>query len=182
MNTHEEDLKPWGLLAEFDDGDKLAAAVRKAKAEGYNKLDGYSPIPVGEVADALGYHKSEMGSVMFIGGLIGACAGYFMQCYLMAYDYPLNIGGRPYVSWPMFIPVTFEMMILTASLSGVFGLIALCGLPQPYHPLFNVPQFDRASSDRFFMSIEASDPKFDLHATKDFLTTLSPLSVAEVPQ
>jgi hypothetical protein len=184
MSMHEthDDTKPYGLLAEFDHPDALVHATKQAVAAGYTKLDGYSPYAVGEVADALGYKKSEMGPVMFIGGLIGACSGFFMEVFLMAIDYPINIGGRPYVSWPMFIPVCFEMMVLTAALSGVFGLIALCGLPQPYHPLFNVPQFDRATSDRFFLCIESIDPKFDIHQTKEFLGTLQPLSIAEVPQ
>jgi hypothetical protein len=184
MSTHDHDEtpKPYGVLAEFDHADKLVEAVKKAKEAGFSKMDGFSPIPVSEVADELGYKKSEMGPVMFIGGLIGAFSGFGMEYYLSAVDYPLNIGGRPYFSWPMFIPVTFEMMVLTAALSGVFGLMALCGLPQPYHPLFNVPAFDRASVDRFFLCIEATDPKFELHAVKDFMHSLQPLSVAEVPQ
>lgn len=184
MSTHDHDDAPktYGVLAEFDHADKLVDAVKKAKAAGYSKMDGFSPIPVSEVADELGYKKSEIGPVMFIGGLVGAFCGFGMEYFLNGVDYPLNVAGRPYFSWPMFIPVGYELMILTAALSGVFGLFALCGLPQPYHPLFNVPQFDRCSSDRFFLCIEAKDPKFELHAVKDFMQSLQPLSVAEVPE
>jgi hypothetical protein len=144
-------------------------------------MDCFSPYPVGEAADAMGFYKSEMAPVMFIGGLIGATAGFLMQYLLGAEVYPINVGGRPFLSWPSFVPITFELMVLTAALSGVFGLIAVCGLPMLYHPLFNVPGFERASSDRFFFCIEAVDPKFDLAATREFLAGCQPLDVAEVP-
>ncbi|HEX4609159.1 MAG TPA: DUF3341 domain-containing protein [Urbifossiella sp.] len=170
----------YGLLAEFGTADDLIAATRKAAAAGYTRMDTHTPYPVGETADALGYPKSEMGAVMFIGGLTGACAGFLMQYWDNAYGYSLNIGGRPYMSWPSFIPITFEMMILTAGLSGLFGLMALCGLPRLHHPLFNSARFDRATRDRFFLSVEAVDPKFALADTRAFLTTLNPLSVEEV--
>jgi len=183
--THDhggETPRTYGLLAEFAHADDLVAAVKKVRAEGYTRLDGFSPIPVAEVGDALGFPKSEMGTVMFIGGLTGACAGFLMQYWTNGYGYPLNIGGRPYLSWPSFIPITFEMMVLTASLSGLFGLIALCGLPRYHHPLFNVPAFDRASRDRFFLCVEADDPKYDPARTREFLSTLNPVSVEEVPE
>ncbi len=171
----------FGILSEYETADGLIAATKKAKAEGYEFMDGYSPFAVGDVADAMGYKRSEMAPVMFFGGLIGCLAGFCMQWYLSAYDYPVNIGGRPYLSWPSFIVITFEMTILTTGLSGVFGLIALCGLPQPHHPLFGVPQFDRASRDRFFLCIEAEDPKFDAHKTMEFLQSTNAVSVVEVP-
>src|SRR5688572_6500228 len=133
--THDHDNGPklYGLMAEFGTADDLIAATHKAKDAGYNRMDGYSPYPVGEVADAL---------------------GFAMQYYLNGIDYPLNVGGKPFFSWPQFIPITWELLVLTASMSGLFGLLALCGLPQPYHPVFNVPQFARASMDRFFLVIE----------------------------
>ncbi len=182
--THDHDNGPklYGLMAEFGTADALIAATHKAKAAGYNKMDGYSPYPIGEVADALGFPRSEIGAIMFIGGLCGASMGFAMQYYLNGIDYPLNVGGKPFFSWPQFIPITWELLVLTASMSGLFGLLALCGLPQPYHPVFNVPQFARASADRFFLCIEAKDPKFDLNPTREFLQTLNPLSVAEVPE
>jgi Protein of unknown function (DUF3341) len=179
--AHE--ASPWGLLAEFNDPDALIAAVKRARAAGYTKLDAYTPYPIGEVADALGNPKSEMGTVMFIGGICGAAFGFLMECWVSMVDYPLNIGGRPTFSWPSFIPITFELMVLTASLSGLFGLLALCGLPQLYHPLFNVPRFALASRDKFFLCIEAQDPKFDRTVTREFLAELHPAEpVAEVPQ
>lgn len=169
----------YGLLAEFATADELVAATRKARAEGLTRMDTHTPYPVGETADALGFPKSEMGTVMFIGGLTGALAGFFMQYWDNAYGYSLNVGGRPYLSWPSFVPIAFEMMVLTASLSGLFGLMALCGLPRLHHPLFNSKTFDRATRDRFFLSVEASDPKFALDATKAFLTGLNPSSPVE---
>jgi hypothetical protein len=176
----DEEPKLFGLIAEFGDADSLIAATRKARAEGYTHLDTHTPYPVGDTADALGFPKSEMGTVMFIGGLTGAIGGFMMQYWDNAYGYSLNIGGRPYLSWPSFIPITFEMMVLTAALSGLFGLMAICGLPRLNHPLFNSKTFDRASRDRFFLSLEAGDPKFHREASAAFLTTLNPLSVEEV--
>jgi len=172
----------YGVLAEFTNADALIDATRKARLEGYSRMDGYSPYPVGEVADELGFPRSEIGAIMFIGGLCGASFGFLMQTWVSVYDYPLNIGGKPFWSWPQFIPVTWALLVLTACLSGLFGLLALCGLPQPYHPLFNVPQFVRATRDRFFLCIEAIDPKFDLNQVKAFMATLQPESVEEVPE
>jgi len=169
----------YGLLAEFPTADQLVTATRAARDAGYTRMDTHTPYPVGETADALGFPKSEMGAVMFIGGLVGATGGFLMQYWDNAYGYSLNIGGRPFFSWPSFIPITFEMMVLTASLSGLFGLIALCGLPRPNHPLFNNKIFDRATRDRFFLSVEATDPKFELAATKAFLQGLNPSSPVE---
>jgi hypothetical protein len=172
----------FGLVAEFETADAMSAAARKTQAAGYTRYDCFSPYPVGDAADAMNFPKSEMGPLMFIGGLTGACTGFFMQYYLNAYGYSLNVGGRPYLSWPSFIPITFEMMVLTTALSGLFGLLALCGLPRYHHPLFNVPAFDRASRDRFFLCIELIDPKYDPVATRAFLQELHPVSVEEVPE
>ncbi len=183
MTTTEDDgTAVYGLLAEFDTADGLIDATRAAAKEGYTRMDGYSPYAVGEVADALGFPRSEIGAVMFIGGLCGATFGFLMQYYLNGIDYPINVGGKPMFSWPQFAPITWELLVLTASLSGVIGLFVLCGLPQPNHPLFNVPQFARATRDRFFLCIEATDPRYDPTSTRDFLDTLKPLSVAEVPE
>lgn len=179
-HSHEEPPRLYGLLVEFGDVDGLVNATRRARAEGYTRMDTHSPYPIADTADALGFPKSEMGTVMFIGGLTGAIGGFMMQYWDNAYGYSLNIGGRPFLSWPSFIPITFEMMVLTASLSGLFGLMAICGLPRLNHPLFNSKKFDRASRDRFFLSVEATDPKFNREATAAFLTTLNPLSVEEV--
>ena len=172
----------YGLLAEFETADGMVAAAHKVQAAGYTRYDCYSPYPVGDAADAMNFPKSEMGAVMFTGGITGACTGFFMQYYLNAYGYALNVGGRPYLSWPSFIPITFEMMVLTAALTGLFGLMALCGLPRYHNPLFNSKAFDRASRDRFFLCIEAIDPKYDAAATRAFLNELHPVQVEEVPE
>ena len=171
----------FGLMAEFDNADDLILATRAAVKAGYTRLDGYSPYPVGEVADELGFPRSEIGAVMFIGALCGATFGFLMQYYLNGIDYPLNVGGKPFFSWPQFIPISWALLVLTACLSGVIGLFALCGLPQPYHPVFNVPQFARCTRDRFFLVIEEVDPTFHTSDVAGFLATLNPLSVAEVP-
>lgn len=172
----------FGVLLEFSTSDDLVIATRKAKAAGYNLMDTFSPYPVGEAADALGYSKSEMGPVMFIGGLTGAFSGFLMEYWCNTYGYPLNVGGRPYFSWPSFIPITFEMMVLTTALTGLFALMALCGLPRLNHPLFNSKTFDRATKDRFFLCVEAEDPKYkaDPTAALAFLKELNALSVEEV--
>ena len=181
MNHEDPDApKLFGIIASFATSDELIAGTRKAAAEGYSLMDTHTPYPIGETADALGFHKSEMGMVMFIGGMTGAIAGFLMQYWDNAYGYSLNVGGRPYMSWPSFIPITFEMMVLTASFSGLFGLMALCGLPQLNHPLFNSPTFDRFSKDRFILSIEAADPKYDRTTTMAFLQTLNAETVEEV--
>jgi len=182
MSTSHDAHEPatHGLLAMFETADGMTHAVEKAAAAGYTRMDCFSPYPVGDAADALKFPKSEMGAIMFLGGLTGACAGFFMQYWCNTYGYSLNIGGRPYLSWPSFIPITFEMMVLTTALSGLFGLIALCGLPRYNHPLFNSANFDRATKDRFFLCIEAIDPKYDPNETKAFLMTLNPEAVEEV--
>jgi hypothetical protein len=169
-------------MAEFKTGDELIVATRTAREAGYTRMDGYSPYPIGEVADELGFPRSEIGAIMFIGGVSGAVVGFLMQTWFAVVDYPINIGGKPFWSWPQFIPVTWALLVLTACLSGVFGLLALCGLPQPYHPVFNVARFNRATRDRFFLCIETVDPKFDLAEVKSFLTGLHPEDVAEVPE
>lgn len=172
----------YGMMAEFGTGDELIAATCRARDAGYTRMDGYSPYPIGEVADALGFPRSEIGTIMFIGGICGACLGFMLQYYLIGIDYQLNVGGKPFFSWPMFIPISWELLVLTASLTGLIGLLALCGLPQPYHPVFNVPEFARATRDRFFLVIEAVDPQFDPARTREFLQTLNPMSIAEVPE
>jgi Alternative complex III, ActD subunit len=188
--TANDAPKLYGLLAEYDNPEALVAAIKRAREAGYTKLDGYSPYGVAEIADALGFKYAEMSTVMLCGGLVGATAGFCMQWWANAIDYPVNVGGRALLEpfewlrgWASFIPVTFEGGILTCALSGLFGLLAICGLPRLHHPLFNNPTFaTRASRDRFFLTVDATDPKFDLPATRDFLLGLAPLSVAEVPE
>jgi len=163
----------YGLIAEFTQPDQLVEAAKRAYAEGYRRMDAYSPFPIEGLAEAIGFRRNLVPLVVLIGGLIGCSGGFFMQWFANVIHYPLNIGGRPHDSWPAFIPITFELTILCASLAGVFGMLAMNGLPRPYHAVFNVPRFALASTDRFFLSIEARDRKFDLRATKGFLEGLA---------
>jgi ActD protein len=170
----------YGVLAEFDDPNTLVAAAHRAHHEGYRCVDAYSPFPIEELHEALGAHQTRLPLIVLIGGLVGCIGGYFLQYWVAAIAYPVNVGGRPFHSWPAFIPVTFECTILAASLAAVFGMLALNGLPQPYHPVFNVPRFALASRNRFFLLIESKDPKFDLETTRRFLETLDPREVTTV--
>jgi hypothetical protein len=181
MTTHHHEPETtYGLLAEFETAEQLIEACRQTTAAGYTVVDAYSPFPIAEVPDALGFRRASMSAVMFIGGCVGAASGFLMQLWCNAHNYPLNVAGRPLNSWPSFIPITFEMMVLTASMTGVFGLLAACGLPMLYHPVFNVPRFALASRDRFFLLIASNDPKFDPTATREFLNGLRPYEVSEV--
>jgi hypothetical protein len=177
-----EDTAPtiYGLMAEFDNPDALVHATEKARLAGYRQMDAYSPIPIEELSEALGLSRTRLPKLVFIGGLLGGIAGYGLEYFSAAIAYPMNIGGRPFHSWPQFIPVTFETTVLGAALSCFIGMWALNKLPQPYHPVFNVPAFARASTDRFFLCIEAADPAFKLDATRQFLEGLHPLGVSEV--
>jgi len=171
----------YGLLAEFDTPTELVTAARKARAEGYRVMDAYSPFPIEELAEALHFHDRRLPLVVLLGGLFGGVAGYALEYWTSVIDYPLNVGGRPLHSWPAFIPVTFETTVLFAALSAVLGMLALNGLPMPYHPVFNLKRFDQASRDKFFLVIQARDPKFDLDQTWQFLETLHPREVTDVP-
>ena len=169
-----------GLMAEFDDPTSLVAAAERAHREGYRRMDAYSPFPIEELHEALGSHHTRLPLIVLIGGLCGCIGGYALQYWSSVIEYPLNIGGKPLHSWPAFIPVTFECTILAAALSCVLGMLALNGLPMPYHPVFNLPRFALASRNRFFLCIESKDPKFDLEATRRFLETLEPREVSTV--
>jgi hypothetical protein len=170
----------YGLLAEFTSPQELLDAVHKTREEGYRDLDAYTPFPIEEISEALGHKGSKLPLIVFIGGVTGCLSGFLLQYWTSAVDYPLNIGGRPLNSWPMFIPITFEMTILFAGLSTVLGMFILNRLPMPYHPLFNSPRFALASRERYFLAIQATDPKFNREATRDFLLSLKPYEVAEV--
>ncbi|HUI82912.1 MAG TPA: DUF3341 domain-containing protein [Candidatus Binatia bacterium] len=171
----------YGLMAEFDNSSDLVRATRAAYAMGYRKMDAYSPFPIEEASEALGFHKTRVPLVVLVGGLLGGCGIYGLMYWINCISYPLNIGGRPWHSWPAFIVPTFEMTVLFGGLAGVFGMFALNGLPMPHHPLFNVDRFSAVTRDRFFLCVEAADPQFDLIATHEFLQSMKPLSVSEVP-
>jgi hypothetical protein len=170
----------FGVLAEFVEPDELVAAASRVYEEGYRDYEAYSPMPVEGLSEAIGFPRSRMPMVVLLGGIFGCIGGYAMQ-YFLTMDYPLNIGGRPLHSWPSFIPVTFEMTVLFGALAAVLGMLALNGLPRPHHPLFAIPQFDRATQDRFFLCIRRTDPKFDDRATHEFLHRLGAKEVIDVP-
>lgn len=170
----------YGLMAEFDTPEDVLAAAKHAQAQGYRRMDAYTPFPVEGLSEAIGFHHTWLPLLVLIAGIIGAVVGFASQYYATVIDYPINVGGRPLNSWPSYIPITFEVTILFAALTAVVGMIALNGLPMPYHPVFNVPQFALASRDRFFLCIEATDPLFDREATRQFLEGLKPREVSEV--
>jgi ActD protein len=170
----------YGLLAEFDDPTSLVVAADRARANGYACMDAYSPFPIEELHHAIGMHHTRLPLIVLIGGLVGCFGGFGLQYWVSAVAYPINVGGKPFDSWPAFIPVTFECTILVAALACVLGMLALNGLPQPYHPVFNVPRFALASRNRFFLCIEARDPRFHLEDTRRFLETLNPREVTTV--
>jgi len=157
-------------------------AARKAHEAGYRKMDAYSPFAIEELSEAIGFHNTRLPLIVLVGGIIGCVGGMAMQYWMAAVDYPLNVGGRPLFSWPSFIPITFECTVLAAAASAVFGMLALNGLPMPYHPVFNVARFAMASKDHFFLVIESTDPHFERHQTADFLLHLEGVQgVEEVP-
>jgi hypothetical protein len=170
----------YGLMAEFENPHDLVAAAHRARHEGYRRMDAYSPLPIEELHEAIGFRHTRLPLIVLIGGIVGCLGGYLLQYWAAALAYPVNVGGKPLHSWPAFIPVTFECTILGAALSAVLGMLALNGLPQPYHPVFNVPRFALASRNRFFLCIESRDPKFHLEHTRAFLETLGPREVTTV--
>jgi hypothetical protein len=172
----------YGVMAEFATPGELVRATEAAVAKGYKKLDAYSPFPIEELNDVLHLHRNKLPLIVLLGGLCGGTVGYLLQYFVTVIYYPINVAGRPLHSWPSYIIITFELTILLGSIAAVVGLFALCGLPMPYHPVFNVPRFALASKDRFFLCIESTDPLFDPAKTSQFLETLEPKEVSEVAQ
>jgi hypothetical protein len=172
--------KMYGLMAEFDTPEPLLAAAQRARDAGYRDMDAYTPMPVEGLSEAIGFRTSWVQRLVFVAGILGATGGFTLCYWMTVVAYPHIVAGRPLNSWPAYVPITFECMVLVACLTAVVGMLALNGLPQPYHPVFNVPQFARASRDRFFLCIESTDPKFDAGQTRVFLEQLQPREVMEV--
>ena len=174
------ETKLYGLMAEFATPEALLEAAHSARAAGYRHMDAYSPMPVEGLAEAIGFRSSLVQRLVFVAGLLGATGGFTLCWWMTVVAYPHNVAGRPLNSWPAYVPITFECMVLVACLTAVVGMLALNGLPQPYHPVFNVARFERASLDSFFLCIEAADPQFDPVATREFLEQLNPQEVMYV--
>src|SRR5689334_3214186 len=171
-----------GAMAEFDTPEGLLEAAERAYAEGYRQMDAYAPMPVEGLAEAIGFRKNKVALCVLIGGICGALGGYSLLYWITVIAYPHNVGGRPLHSWPAYIPITFECMILLASLTALISMLAMNGLPHPYHPVFNVPAFTaRASRDGFFLCIQSSDPKFDTAEAMEFLRSVGASEVSVVP-
>lgn len=182
MNEHNTPVPGqglYGVMAEFSTPDALIEAARQARQTGFTKVEAYTPFPIEEVSEVLG-HKTKLPLIVLLGGLAGMIGGYALQYWTQVIVYPMNIGGRPFHSWPAFIVPTFETTILGAALSAVIGMIVVNGLPQPYHPVFNVPGFERASSDRYFLVVESTDPKFDHGGVRRFFQDLNSNEVSDV--
>ncbi len=172
--------KLYGLMAEFDEPEPLMDAARRAYAAGYRKMDAYSPMPVEGLSEAIGFRSNWVQRLVFTAGLTGAIGGFSLCWWMTVIAYPHNVDGRPLNSWPAYVPITFECMVLLACLTAVVGMLALNGLPQPYHPVFNVARFEHASRDKFFLCIEASDPQFELERTRRFLEGSGAREVTQV--
>jgi hypothetical protein len=177
--SHDPEIH--GAMAEFDSPEELITACERAYAEGFRKMDAYAPLPVEGLAEAIGYKRNKVAFCVLIGGICGVIGGFSLLEWISVVAYPHNVGGRPLNSWPSFIPITFECMILLSALTAMVSMFAMNGLPRPYHPVFNVPQFERASIDGFFLCIESSDPQFRTEETLDFLRGLGGKEVTLVP-
>jgi hypothetical protein len=172
--------KLYGVMAQFDSPSHLVAAARDTYEAGYRQINGYSPFPIEELDEAIGFKRTTLPLIVLAGGILGALGGFFMQYWIAAIDYPINVGGKPTNSWPAWIPITFEMTVLFAAFSAVLGMLILNKLPQPYHPVFNIPNFALATRDRFFLAVEANDPKFKHGEVVDLLKSLNAIAVNDV--
>jgi hypothetical protein len=170
----------YGIMAEFDNPSNLVTAARRTYESGYRRINGYSPYPIEELSEAIGFTRTSLPLIVLLGGIVGGLSGFFMQYWMEVIDYPLNVGGKPFNSWPAFIPITFECTILVAAFSAVLGMLVLNKLPMPYHPVFNAPNFALATRDKFFLVIEANDPHFKHDEATRFMKTLGAIDVSDV--
>ena len=172
--------KIYGVMAQFDRPSALVSAARETYAAGYRQINGYSPFPIEELTEAIGFKRTTLPLIVLAGGILGGLGGFFMQYWMEVIDYPINVGGKPFNSWPAFIPITFECTILGAAFAAVLGMLALNKLPQPYHPVFNAPNFALATRDHFFLVIEANDPRYNHDEVLNFMKSLEPKEVTDV--
>jgi Protein of unknown function (DUF3341) len=170
----------YGVMAEFDNPSHLVAAARRTYEAGYRRINGYSPYPIEELSEAIGFTHTRLPLIVFVGGLLGGLGGFFMQYWMEVIDYPLNVGGKPLNSWPAFIPITFECTVLAAAFAAVLGMLVLNKLPQPYHPVFNAPNFALATRDRFFLVVEANDPMYKHDEVVELFKSLNAQDVTDV--
>ncbi len=170
----------YGVMAQFDSPSALVSAARETYDAGYRRINGYSPFPIEELSEAIGFKRTILPLIVLIGGILGGVGGFFMQYWMEVVDYPINVGGKPFNSWPAFIPITFECTVLVAAFAAVLGMLALNKLPQPYHPVFNAPNFALATRDSFFLVIESKDPKFQHDEVMRFLKNLEARDVCDV--
>ena len=178
---HNDDApRLYGLIAEFDTPDELLHAAEHAYQAGYRDMDGYSPFPIHGLSEAIGFKKTAVAPITLCAGITGAATGFGMQVLAMVYHYPYDIGGKPMLSWPSFMPITFELTVLFGAFGAFLSMFALNGLPLLHHPIFNAKRFERASSDGFFLCIEAGDGQFDDDKTRAFLEEQKPVEVSEV--
>src|SRR5688500_7659397 len=182
MAEHETTRDLYGLMAEFDTATGLVDAARRLREAGYTRTDAISPFPIHGIDEALGIRRSILPVLVFFGGIAGLLLGLGLQVFVHYIDYPLNVGGRPYLSWPNFIPPAYELTILLAGFTAVFGMLFLNGLPRPYHPVFNVPRFALASREKFFLLVETADPSFEYEKTRAFMEGLNPQEVFDVEE
>ncbi len=182
MRVEEERGKTWGVLGEFETPDALVNAARRAREVGYRRMDAYTPFPIHGLSDAMGFRPTKLPLIVLAGAVIGCATALATMWYSATIHYPINVAGKPYASWPMFIPITFEATVLFAALFAVFGMLGMNGLPMPYHPIFNAPRFAFASRDRFFLCIESRDPRFQEDDVRAFLTGLGAKEVESVEE
>ena len=182
MHTNEPASQLHGVMAEFDTGQALVDAARRAVAQGFTKLEAYSPVPIEELNDIIHKKRTILPRLVLAGGLTGMATGFGLQYWASVFEFPMNVGGRPQASWTTFIVPSYELTILFAALTATIGMIVLCGLPQPYHPVFNVARFSMASSDKFFLVLESADPKFEQPVTSEFLRSLGAKGVYDVDE
>ena len=182
MRIEEERGRIWGMLAEFETPEDLLQAARRATEVGYRRMDAYTPFPIHGLSDAMGFRPTKLPLLVLAGGLIGCASALGMMWFSATIHYPINVAGKPFASWPMFVPITFELTVLCASLFAVFGMLGMNGLPMPYHPIFNAPRFAFASRDRFFLCIEARDPRYQEDDVRAFLGGLNAKEVVAVEE